>query len=285
MALAQMLVIKPVFGQYARAEVLNHHVGTADQLRYQPGTLGPFDVDADAALAAVEGDKAGGDARLERGVIASQIASGRKLDLDHLRPQVGHHSRRQGTGYVMAQLNDSHAGKRRLLVCLAHAIFFSPRCLLLSLLRTKQTIVKPSLPLRAPALTTYPANEGERKSYFITRARAAAGSIAQGVSLPDISPGRARRACSLRGRKRVFGDNADGFPNLTGINGVGLASTSTDQGFATDNVETHVAPGTMVTLTAVAGFRAGIDAPLRVTNHIDVCLSSASSEKSAKKQR
>jgi len=39
---------------------------------------------------------------------------------------------------------------------------------------------------------------------------------------------------------QLFGDNSDGFPNLTKINEVGLAETSTDPSFATDNVETVV---------------------------------------------
>ena len=47
---------------------------------------------------------------------------------------------------------------------------------------------------------------------------------------------------------QLFGDNADGFPNLTGINGIGLSVTSADPGIATDNVEIHLLPGTTITL-------------------------------------
>jgi hypothetical protein len=47
---------------------------------------------------------------------------------------------------------------------------------------------------------------------------------------------------------QLFGDPAFGFPNLTGINGVGLAATSTEPGFATDNVETVVPQGKVVVL-------------------------------------
>jgi hypothetical protein len=39
---------------------------------------------------------------------------------------------------------------------------------------------------------------------------------------------------------QLFGANHDGFPNLTAINGVGLAATSIDPSFATDNVQTVV---------------------------------------------
>jgi hypothetical protein len=48
---------------------------------------------------------------------------------------------------------------------------------------------------------------------------------------------------------QLYGDNADGFPNLTGINSVGLAATSTNPSFATDNVQTTVVQGTTVTLS------------------------------------
>jgi hypothetical protein len=47
---------------------------------------------------------------------------------------------------------------------------------------------------------------------------------------------------------QLFGDNLDGLPNLTQINGKGLAATSTEIGFATDNVETIVDRGSIVTL-------------------------------------
>src|SRR5271163_1475218 len=47
---------------------------------------------------------------------------------------------------------------------------------------------------------------------------------------------------------QLFGDNADGFPNLTGINGMGLSSTSADPGIATDIVEIHLLPGTTIML-------------------------------------
>jgi hypothetical protein len=47
---------------------------------------------------------------------------------------------------------------------------------------------------------------------------------------------------------QLFGDNRDGFPNLTAVNGVGLAATSTDPSFATDNVETIVMQNHAVTL-------------------------------------
>jgi len=47
---------------------------------------------------------------------------------------------------------------------------------------------------------------------------------------------------------QLFGDNDDGFPNLTTINSIGLASTSTNPGYATDNVETEVVQNSTVTL-------------------------------------
>ncbi len=55
-------------------------------------------------------------------------------------------------------------------------------------------------------------------------------------------------AASNTAPTQLFGDPAAGFPNLSGINGVGLAATSTDPSFATDNVETVVTQGRVVTL-------------------------------------
>jgi hypothetical protein len=54
---------------------------------------------------------------------------------------------------------------------------------------------------------------------------------------------------------QLFGDPALGLPSLTGINGHGLAATSTDPRFATDNVETVVAQGVPVVLDG-SGFDA-----------------------------
>jgi hypothetical protein len=47
------------------------------------------------------------------------------------------------------------------------------------------------------------------------------------------------------------GDPAAGIPSITRINGVGLAGTSSDPSFATDNVETVVSQGTVVTIGGV----------------------------------
>ena len=47
---------------------------------------------------------------------------------------------------------------------------------------------------------------------------------------------------------QLFGDIRDGFPNLSAINGVKLASDSTNPSFAIDNVETVVGIGTPVVL-------------------------------------
>jgi len=48
---------------------------------------------------------------------------------------------------------------------------------------------------------------------------------------------------------QLFGDPAAGFPNLTEINGVGLAATSTEPSFSVDNVETVVPIGKTVQLS------------------------------------
>jgi hypothetical protein len=51
----------------------------------------------------------------------------------------------------------------------------------------------------------------------------------------------------------LLGSSAAGIPSLTGINGKGLAATSSDPRFATDNVETVVAQGVSVKLSG-SGF-------------------------------
>jgi outer membrane protein assembly factor BamB len=50
---------------------------------------------------------------------------------------------------------------------------------------------------------------------------------------------------------QLFGDTRAGFPNLLQINGVGLAATSTDPSFATDNVETVVMQNQPVALGGI----------------------------------
>jgi hypothetical protein len=73
-------------------------------------------------------------------------------------------------------------------------------------------------------------------------------SLGQGVASVQVVNTDRGFAQSNVAIAQLFGSPALGFPNLTGINGVGLAATSTNPNFATDNVETVVPPGSVVTL-------------------------------------
>jgi hypothetical protein len=73
-------------------------------------------------------------------------------------------------------------------------------------------------------------------------------SLGQGVVTVAVINTDQNFATSNLVTAQLFGDPAFGFPNLTGINGVGLAATSTDPSFATDNVEAIVPRGQVVIL-------------------------------------
>ena len=74
-------------------------------------------------------------------------------------------------------------------------------------------------------------------------------SLGQGVvSVQVVNTDRGFAASNIA-VAQLFGDPAAGFPNLTGINGVPLAATSTDPAFATDNVETIVPQGKTAVLS------------------------------------
>lgn len=73
-------------------------------------------------------------------------------------------------------------------------------------------------------------------------------SLGQGVATVQVVNTDQGFAASNTATTQLFGNPAAGFPNLTRINGVGLAATSTNPSFATDNVETVVAQGRVVTL-------------------------------------
>ena len=72
--------------------------------------------------------------------------------------------------------------------------------------------------------------------------------LGQGVASVQVVNTDQKFAASNDVTTQLFGSNALGFPNLTGINGVRLAATSTNPSFATDNVETVVPQGKPVVL-------------------------------------
>ncbi len=74
-------------------------------------------------------------------------------------------------------------------------------------------------------------------------------TLGQGVASVQVINTDQKFAASNPATAQLFGDTRDGFPNLMGINGKGLAATSTDPSFATDNVETVVVQNHPVTLS------------------------------------
>jgi hypothetical protein len=73
-------------------------------------------------------------------------------------------------------------------------------------------------------------------------------SLGQGfVSVQVVNTDR-RYLSSNAASALLLGLPSAGIPSITKINGVGLAATSINPSFATDNVETVAAPGAMVKL-------------------------------------
>jgi len=73
-------------------------------------------------------------------------------------------------------------------------------------------------------------------------------SLGQGVVAVQVVNEDQGFAASNSVTTQLFGDNADGFGNLTAINRANLAATSVNPSFATDNIETVVGIGTPVVL-------------------------------------
>src|SRR6185436_2095098 len=104
-ALARSLVVEAQAFQGVHAEVLDDDVALLDQLEEQLLPFGLLQIDDDAALVAVQADEIGGLAVLERDAPhAREIARAGRLELDHLRAEVGEHRRaeraREGVGEV-----------------------------------------------------------------------------------------------------------------------------------------------------------------------------------------
>lgn len=74
-------------------------------------------------------------------------------------------------------------------------------------------------------------------------------SLGQGVVSVQVVNTDQKFILSNSLNTQLFGDPAAGFPNLTEINGVGLAATSTEPSYSVDNVETVLPLGATVQLT------------------------------------
>ena len=99
--------------------------------------------------------------------------------------------------------------------------------------------LNPAKPISSASLTVpVPVTVSPQGSLF----------LGQGVAAVQVVNTDQGFAASNAVTAQFFGNNADGFPNLTGIDGIGLAATSANPDYATDNVETHLSPGTTITL-------------------------------------
>jgi hypothetical protein len=110
----------------AGAEILDHHVGLAEEAP-EHGEVGlALQVDGKALLAAVDGVE---DRRVAPDLLvaeiepARQVPAVRSLDLDDAGAEVHEPERAIGTGEKLAQVDDDEAGKRQVThgLPLAHA--------------------------------------------------------------------------------------------------------------------------------------------------------------------
>jgi hypothetical protein len=93
------------------AEVVNEDVNTCKQREERLETGGVVEVECDRALVVVDP----GEGRTElvaRRPLPERVAGCRLLNLDHVRPKLGHQSRREGRGDVTTDFEDLHASQR-----------------------------------------------------------------------------------------------------------------------------------------------------------------------------
>ena len=106
MICAQILVAEPLAIHHAGAEVLHEDVGVAHQAADELDAAGLADVDADAALVAVEALEVGpADVRRQAAGavgVANAVAASGLLDLDHVGAHVAEQRRAPGPGRLMA---------------------------------------------------------------------------------------------------------------------------------------------------------------------------------------
>ena len=96
---------------HAGPEVLDQHVGLADQAAHQGDRLGPLQVEREAALAGVELAEVGALAVAQRRALAHVVAFGR-LDLQDLGAHVGAQPRAVGAGQHDREVEHPEAGER-----------------------------------------------------------------------------------------------------------------------------------------------------------------------------
>ena len=115
--LFQNWVIETEAGHHPRPEVLQHHVGAFHQPQKHLLAGGRFEVKRDRLLAGVLGQKRHPHAgRVERRVgaqLARQIATSRRLDLNHLGAEMGQLMRAERPRQNIGQIQHAKSGKRR----------------------------------------------------------------------------------------------------------------------------------------------------------------------------
>ena len=113
LARLQALVAEAQLLHHARPEVLGHHVGAVDELQRDLAAAGRLQVEGDAALVAVGGEKEGALA------VVPDVAAGpmplpgpiRALDRDDVGAEVGQHLDAHGAEQKVVEADHAHAAR------------------------------------------------------------------------------------------------------------------------------------------------------------------------------
>ena len=106
------LVVQPVLGHAARAQVLDEDVGAARELLAHRDVLGVAQVERDRALPAVDAEVVGRRLVALRRRPGARLVALRRLDLDHLGTQVRQQHRRVGPGQHPREVGHHQPGQR-----------------------------------------------------------------------------------------------------------------------------------------------------------------------------
>ena len=95
-----------------RPDVVDHHIGRLHQLEKSIQALRLFEVQHQTAFVAVDVQKNRAHARVTHGTNAAHRIPGRRLDLDHVRPHVGHELRGKGPHQHTGQIQYTQSIQR-----------------------------------------------------------------------------------------------------------------------------------------------------------------------------
>ena len=90
-------------------EVLDHHIGAADERQEQVATALALEVEGDALLAGVHPGVARAHAAHDRVPVPDQVTRPGALDLDDASPHLAEQSRRKGAGHALGEVDDGDA--------------------------------------------------------------------------------------------------------------------------------------------------------------------------------